>query len=216
MRAPNIVPKDTVRLSEAFDRLCLHLDPDWKYLPDLCGRWDELLAQGEDDPGEDPYRHRFIVEYRAERLLRRALTDGDLRSCIHNLKTGVDLELDRAEWNRMAENVGIHSDYTDDCTPGPDCQLEGTKHPIFISKEAFENWLGQGMRADAQGDASEAADLRDTRSFSLEEVIERTGLSKTKLYGEIEAKRLLAKKCGNRTLFLESELSRFLQNLPNL
>ncbi|MCS3453748.1 helix-turn-helix transcriptional regulator [Bradyrhizobium elkanii] len=117
----------------------------------------------------------------------------------------------------MGENVGIHSDYTDARTPGPDCRLEGIANPIFLMRDAFEQWLGAGKQGTVGGpDPKHKADvLRDTRAFSLEEVIERTGLSRTKLYEEIEEKHLVAKKCGNRTL-LESDLNRFLQNLPSL
>jgi excisionase family DNA binding protein len=118
----------------------------------------------------------------------------------------------------MGENVGIRSDYTDARTPGPDCRLEGTAHPIFLMKDAFERWLGMeelGTSATEPNSKRRVDLLRDTRAFSIEEVIERTGLSRTKLYEEIDSKHLVAKKCGNRTLVLESDLSRFLQGLPS-
>ncbi|MBR0687700.1 helix-turn-helix domain-containing protein [Bradyrhizobium manausense] len=215
-----MIPKGTIRLSEAFDRLCASVDPEWSELPDLCARFDEWIDQGEPvDLSDDPYRRLFEVEYRAERLLRWALADGELRAFVHNLHTGVDLELPRSDWSRMGENVGIRSDYTDERTPGPDCRLDGVSQPIFLSKEAFENWLGTRKSAAVvtQGNVARNIDLMfDTRAFSLDEVIERTGLSRTKLYEEIELKHLVAKKCGNRTLVLESDLNRFLQNLPSL
>src|SRR5579883_603414 len=102
-RAPNVVPKGSIRLSEAFGRLCTRLDPEWPDLPDLCVMWDECIAQGEEVRFEDPYRQVFEIEYRAERLLRSALFAGELTALIHNLDTGVDLELHRSEWSRMGE-----------------------------------------------------------------------------------------------------------------
>jgi excisionase family DNA binding protein len=55
-----------------------------------------------------------------------------------------------------------------------------------------------------------------TRAFSVEEVMERTGLSKTKLYEEIEHGNLRARKCGVRTLILESDLDKFLNGLQEV
>jgi hypothetical protein len=125
-RAPNIIPKGAIRLSEAFDRLCAQLDPEWPDLPQLCGMWDEWIAQGEElNFADDPHRRTYEIEYRAEAILREALSRGQLSACIHNFHTGVDLELKRSDWGRMGETVGIQSDYTDDRTPGPDCRLEG-------------------------------------------------------------------------------------------
>jgi len=219
-RAPNVVPKGSIRLSEAFERLCTRLDPEWPDLPDLCGRWDDWIAQGEEvDFAEDPYRRLFEIEYRAERLLRSALFAGELTALIHNLDTGVDLELHRSEWIRTGEHVGIHSDYTDDRTPGPDCRLKGVAHPIFLSKQVFENWLERGRQdlVAAEANAGHIFDRSpDTRAFSIEEVIERTGLSRTTIYEEVGQKHLVARKCRNRTIVLESDLHRFLQSLPIL
>jgi excisionase family DNA binding protein len=55
-----------------------------------------------------------------------------------------------------------------------------------------------------------------TRAFSVEEVMERTGLSKTKLYEEIEHGNLCARKCGVRTLILASDLDKFLNGLQEV
>jgi len=217
-RAPNMVPRGTIRLSEAFDMLCARLDPEYSDLPDLCAWIEELIQQGAAvDPRDDPHRRLLELKYRAERLLRSALRYGELRAFVHNSRTGIDFELPGTEWSRMGENVGIHSDYTDARTPGPDCRLEGIASPIFLMRDAFEEWLGAKKEGTLAGpDPEHKADLlRDTRAFSLEEVIERTGLSRTKLYDEIDAEHLVAKKCGNRTLVLESDLNRFLQNLPS-
>ncbi|MEK9284505.1 MULTISPECIES: helix-turn-helix domain-containing protein [unclassified Bradyrhizobium] len=217
-RAPNLVPNGAIRLSEAFDRLCARLDPEWAYLPELCVQWDERIARGDEDLGGNPYHHMLEIEFRAERMLRWALFDGELCACVHHLHTGVDLELYKPDWWRMGRSVGLHSDYTDDHMLGPDCQLDGVPHPIFLSKEAFENWLGteKQLAVTTQRAASHEAEIvRDTVAFSLEEIAERTGLSRSTLYKERDANRLIVKKCGDRTLVLESDLDRFLRNLPS-
>jgi len=43
--------------------------------------------------------------------------------------------------------------------------------------------------------------------------MKRTGLSKTKFYEEKDSGRLRARKCGTRTLILETDLDEFLNNL---
>ena len=52
-----------------------------------------------------------------------------------------------------------------------------------------------------------------TRAFSVEDVMERIGLSKTKLYEEIDQGNLRARKSGTRTLILEPDLDAFLNGL---
>ena len=55
-----------------------------------------------------------------------------------------------------------------------------------------------------------------TRAFSVEDVMERTGLSKSKLYEEIEHDNLRARKCGVRTLILKLDLDKFLNGLQEV
>ena len=219
-RAPNFVPRGSIRLSEAFEALCCRLEPEWQDLQQRCVQWDEYLEDDIDERGEDPYPLLFAATYRAEMVFRTALRDGNLRAYVHNFRTGIDLELHGREWGRTGEAVGIHSDYTDQRTPGPDCRLDGVSHPVFLMKAEFDNWLGVSKCVGASisnGDGGSGARVPPaTRAFSVEEVMERTGLSKTKLYEEIDQRDLLAKKCGVRSLILESDLDQFLRRLPGV
>jgi hypothetical protein len=218
VRAPNMVPKGAVRLSEAFDQLCGRLAPDWHGLSDACVRWDEaadLAERTREDLWDDPYNRVFEVSYRAEIVLRSALAQGKLKAYVHDFRTGIDFELYPRDWKRTGEVVGINSDYTDDRMPGPDCRLNGIARPVFLSNDDFQQWLGAPKESFANQRNDEPSGTLDTRAFSLEQIVERTGLSRSKLYEEIEQRNLIAKKCGNRTLVLESELTRFLRGLPD-
>ena len=86
--------------------------------------------------------------------------------------------------------------------PGPDCALNGMRQPIFLYCEEFEQWMARTVGVDAPNlteahvrpDPGETKRVLATRAFSVEEVMERTGLSKTKLYEEIEHGNLCAQK----------------------
>lgn len=52
-------------------------------------------------------------------------------------------------------------------------------------------------------------------SFSLEEVAARTGLGRTSVFHVIRDGRLIARKCGRRTIVLRSDLEAFLQSLES-
>jgi excisionase family DNA binding protein len=222
IEAPNIVPKGAVRLSEAFETLYRCLIPEWEDLSERCVQWDEHSFEPEADLGEDPYRTVVVATDHAETIFRRALKNGDLRAYIHNVKTGIDLELDRREWSQTGEEAGVNNDYTGPRMPGPDCALDGVRHPIFLIRHEFEQWLRRidtGVAPTStitQSHRSDPDRVLTTRAFSMEEVIARTGLSKTKLYEEIQQGNLRARKSGGRTLILESDLDRFLNNLQLL
>jgi excisionase family DNA binding protein len=205
-RAPNRVPKGAVRLSEAFELLYRRLTPDF-----------------DGARHEDPHRLTFEAMSDAEVTLRRALASGELRAFIHN--AGVDLELLRTEWLRYGDQVGIHSDYTDTKTPGPDCTVNGLPHPIFFHRTDFDHWLARWAtpadkkcRSETVPSIGEVENSTKTalasRAFSMNEVIERTGLSKTTVYEAIADGKLRARKYGVRTLILETDLDVFLKNLP--
>jgi len=51
-------------------------------------------------------------------------------------------------------------------------------------------------------------------SFSIPEAVAATGLSRTALYEEIGARRLIARKRGSSTIILATELAAFLEALP--
>jgi hypothetical protein len=220
-KAPNMVPRGAIRLSEAFENLYQRLTPNWKDLSDRCEQWDEHSCHLQpEDLGEDPYPIAIVATDRAENLFRWALTDGHLRAYIHSVRTGIDLELGRREWRRSGEEVGINSDYTGPQMPGPDSTLDGVCQPVFLIREDFEQWLFrtlEGGNASPPVDVEPQQDNRSrilaTRAFSVEDVIARIGLSKTKLYEEIEQGNLRAKKSGARTLILEPDLDAFLYGL---
>jgi len=225
-KAPNLVPKGAIRLSEAFESLYRRLTPEWRELSERCVQWDEASLDPQEVAcfEEDPYRVVVVTTDRAENIFRWALRDGELRAHVHNVRTGIDLELDPKEWLKSGEQVGINVDYTGPQMPGPDCALNGMRQPIFLFREEFEQWMA---RTDAAGgpnlpgahvrpDRGETNRVLDTRAFSIEDVMARTGLSKTKLYEEIEHGNLRARKCGVRTLILESDLDKFLNGLQEV
>ena len=53
-------------------------------------------------------------------------------------------------------------------------------------------------------------------ALSVSEFCELAGIGRTKLYQEIAANRILAKKCGRRTIIHVSELEKWLAALPDL
>ena len=53
-------------------------------------------------------------------------------------------------------------------------------------------------------------------AYSIDESAEISGLGRTKIYEEIKAKRLIARKCGKRTIILLSDAKAWLQGLPRL
>jgi excisionase family DNA binding protein len=53
-------------------------------------------------------------------------------------------------------------------------------------------------------------------AFTIKEAARASGLSRSLLYVAIGRGSLRARKCGARTLILDSELRRFLRSLPHL
>ena len=53
-------------------------------------------------------------------------------------------------------------------------------------------------------------------SYNIAEVVEITGIGRSTLYVDIAAKRLVAKKCGSRTVILANDLAEYLDRLPRL
>jgi predicted DNA-binding transcriptional regulator AlpA len=51
-------------------------------------------------------------------------------------------------------------------------------------------------------------------SYTIPEVVRATGLSRSSIYIHIQRGLLRARKCGARTVILDSELRRFLRRLP--
>lgn len=55
---------------------------------------------------------------------------------------------------------------------------------------------------------------RPRRSFSVDEIAERNGISRTKTFGEIAAGRLTARKVGRRTIVTADDEMAWLNGLP--
>ena len=47
-------------------------------------------------------------------------------------------------------------------------------------------------------------------------MLAQTGLGRDKLYKMINEQKLVARKCGRRTIVLASDLERFLESLPTI
>jgi excisionase family DNA binding protein len=68
--------------------------------------------------------------------------------------------------------------------------------------------------SSGKDDEDVASLMPATHAYSIEEVAQRTGISRSKLYEEMDERRLRARKCGDRRLILESDLDQYLQELP--
>ena len=53
-----------------------------------------------------------------------------------------------------------------------------------------------------------------TKAYSVKEAVTVIGISRTKLYDEMRAKRLSARKIGRRRVILADEIARYLTTLP--
>jgi len=51
-------------------------------------------------------------------------------------------------------------------------------------------------------------------AFSISEVLAQTGLGRDRLYKMIGEQKLIARKCGRRTIILATDLENFLKALP--
>jgi hypothetical protein len=90
-KAPNLVPKGAIRLSEAFESLYRRLTPEWKELSERCVQWDEASLDPQEEAciEEDPYRVVVVTTDRAENIFRWALRDGELRAHVHNVSNSI-------------------------------------------------------------------------------------------------------------------------------
>jgi hypothetical protein len=57
---------------------------------------------------------------------------------------------------------------------------------------------------------------KDKIAFTIKEAVRASGLSRSMLYVAIGDGALRARKCGARTVILETDLRRFLRSLPQL
>jgi hypothetical protein len=51
-------------------------------------------------------------------------------------------------------------------------------------------------------------------AHSIEDVVDLSGLGRTMIFAAIKQRRLIARKCGRRTLILDEDLLKWLQTLP--
>lgn len=51
-------------------------------------------------------------------------------------------------------------------------------------------------------------------AYTIDEAAVQSGICRVKLYSEIRSGRLVARKCGTRTLILAADLEEWLSNLP--
>jgi hypothetical protein len=87
-------------------------------------------------------------------------------------------------------------------------------------KAKFDDWLGVskdvGTSNSNGGNESGPSAPPVTRAFSVEEIMERTGLSKTKLYEEIAQKNLRAKKAACELSSLRAISTNFSDGYPGV
>jgi hypothetical protein len=56
--------------------------------------------------------------------------------------------------------------------------------------------------------------LTGKAAFSIADVLHQTGLGRDRIYKLIGEQKLIARKCGRRTIILAADLEAFLQSLP--
>ena len=59
-------------------------------------------------------------------------------------------------------------------------------------------------------------DAHEKLGMTINELIAASGLGRTSIYGEIRDGRLVARKCGRRTIILPADATDWLKNLPRL
>lgn len=55
----------------------------------------------------------------------------------------------------------------------------------------------------------------DKRAYSIKEAAHRVGICRDGIYRAIRQGELAARKCGHRTLILDTDLDRYLDELPH-
>jgi hypothetical protein len=62
-------------------------------------------------------------------------------------------------------------------------------------------------------DAGQDCSLR--LAYSVDDVVALCGIGRTLVFAEIRAGKLIARKCGRRTVVLDADLHRWLSSLPS-
>ncbi len=59
-------------------------------------------------------------------------------------------------------------------------------------------------------------DTREKLGLTVDDLVAASGLGRTSIYAEIRDGRLVARKCGRRTIILHTDATDWLKNLPRL
>lgn len=60
------------------------------------------------------------------------------------------------------------------------------------------------------------ASARDIIGMSIDDLVAASGLGRTSIYAQILTGKLVARKCGKRTIILHSDAMAWLESLPRL
>lgn len=60
------------------------------------------------------------------------------------------------------------------------------------------------------------ASARDVIGMSIDDLVAASGLGRTSIYDQIRRGRLVARKCGKRTIILPSDATAWLESLPRM
>ena len=60
------------------------------------------------------------------------------------------------------------------------------------------------------------ASARDVIGISIDDLVAASGLGRTSIYDQIRRGRLVARKCGKRTIIPPSDATTWLESLPRL
>ena len=57
---------------------------------------------------------------------------------------------------------------------------------------------------------------REKLGMTIDDLVDASGLGRTSIYGQIRDGRLVARKCGRRTIILPSDAAAGLESLPHI
>ena len=153
----DLIPVDTIRLTDAYERVLDAVDAHPEILPAFDEDLLELLAKSRDKEREIQDTDVFDKEleefwYRKKEVnifLRKQLEDKKLVACVRDPKTSERFQLSSVGWipDRWTDEIpsGIWSDYIhpDDYEYlGPTGTfLRGALRPVFFQKADFDRWF---------------------------------------------------------------------------
>ena len=162
----DLIPVDTIRLTDAYERVLDAVDAHPEILPAFDEDLLELLAKSRDKEREIQDAGVFDEEleefwYRKKEVnifLRKQLEDKKLVACVLDPKTGGRFQLSSVGWipDRWTDEIpsGIWSDYIspDDYEYlGPTGTfLRGALRPVFFQKADFDRWFETTCKSENQ------------------------------------------------------------------